>query len=217
MRVRSFGFANLAMLAFSIAFAAALLIAILYLQDAWHYSGLRTGLAVAPGPAMVPLVAIFVARRGRRIPPGVLTATGCLLVGLAAVLMLSFVGPIPSYATAVLPGWIIGGVGVGLALSTLLSTVTVDLPPARTSTGSGIITMTRQIGCVLGVPILVAILGTPHSYAAAQRAFTVGWWSIAAVEVVAGGAAHGLLARAWVAGLLRTGPGLTGLTPSQQP
>jgi N-methylhydantoinase B len=42
---------------FSIAFGAGLLSVILFLQDVWHYGPVRTGLAVAPGPLMVPLFA----------------------------------------------------------------------------------------------------------------------------------------------------------------
>jgi EmrB/QacA subfamily drug resistance transporter len=195
IKVRSFGFANLAMLTFSIGFAASLLIAILWMQDVWHYTALRTGLGIAPGPIMVPIVATTVARFGKRIPPGWLAAVGCLFFASGAVLTLSFVGPHPSYATAILPGWIVGGIGVGLALPTLLSTATVDLPPARTSTGSGIINMTRQIGFVLGVSVLVAILGAPVGYAAAHHVFVDGWWSIAVVEVLAAVASLGLLTR----------------------
>ena len=111
------------------------------------------------------------------------------------MITLSSVGAHPSYATEILPGWLVGGVGVGFALPTLLSSATVDLPPARTSTGSGIITMTRQIGFVLGVSVLVAILGTPLSYADAHRVFRHAWWVIAAVELAAAVASVGVSRR----------------------
>jgi hypothetical protein len=144
---------------------------------------------------MVPVVATLVQRYGSRVPAGRLASLGCVFFGGGAVLTLSFVGPHPSYLTANLPGWIVGGIGVGLALPTLLSSATADLPPARTSTGSGIINMTRQIGFVLGVSVLVAILGTPLSYAAAHRVFTHGWAMIAIVELIAAVAAVGITPR----------------------
>jgi hypothetical protein len=35
------------------------------------------------------------------------------------------------------------------------------VPPARFATGSGIVTMARQLGIVLGVALLVTVLGSP--------------------------------------------------------
>ena len=52
------------------------------------------------------------------------------------------------------------GIGVGLTLPSLASAAASSLPPARFATGSAVLTMSRQIGTVLGVAILVAILGT---------------------------------------------------------
>ncbi len=196
VRVRTFGYANLAMLLFSVGFAASLLVEILWLQDVWHYSAVRTGFAIAPGPSMVPITTILIQRYARTVPAGRLAPIGCALFAVASVLTLSSVGAHPSYATEILPAWIIGGIGVGFALPTLLSSATSDLPPARTSTGSGIITMTRQIGFVLGVSVLVAILGTPLSYAAAHRVFRHAWWTVAAVELAAAVASLGVSRRA---------------------
>jgi EmrB/QacA subfamily drug resistance transporter len=195
VRVRTFGYANLAMLLFSVGFAASLLIEILWLQNVWHYSALRTGFAIAPGPTMVPLTTIGLQRYAKSVPAGRLAAIGCVLFGVASVITLRSVGVHPSYATEILPAWVLGGVGVGFALPTLLSSATVDLPPARTSTGSGIITMTRQIGFVLGVSVLVAILGTPLSYAGAHRVFRHAWWVIAVVELIAAAASIGVSRR----------------------
>lgn len=92
------------------------------------------------------------------------------------------------------------GLGIGLALPTLLGAATVDLPPQRASTGSGVINMTRQIGYVLGVALVVAIIGTPVSYASAHNAFVHGWWLVAGAELVAAIACLGMVHR-------RTGSG----------
>jgi MFS family permease len=56
---------------------------------------------------------------------------------------------------------VITGVAVGLVLPSLASASSSSLPPARFATGSAVYTMMRQLGYVLGVAILVAVLGTP--------------------------------------------------------
>jgi len=47
---------------------------------------------------------------------------------------------------------------VGLAIPALLGAGSASVPPARFGTGSGILNMARQIGTVLGVAGLIAIL-----------------------------------------------------------
>ncbi|MGV9736863.1 MFS transporter [Rhodococcus aetherivorans] len=192
LAVRSFSWSNVTALIFSATFAAGLLANVLWMQQVWGYSALRTGLAVAPGPLMVPLFAAVGQVLARRFTPGAIAAAGCVLWGAGAGLVLATVGPEPEYATALLPGWLIGGVGVGLALPTILSAATAQLPPARTATGSAIVTMSRQLGTVLGISVLVAILGAGDD---AVSAFRFSWWTIAAVAVVAALAAGGMTPR----------------------
>lgn len=192
LAVRSFSWSNVTALIFSATFAAGLLANVLWVQQVWGYSALRTGLAVAPGPLMVPLFAAVGQVLARRFTPGTIAAAGCVLWGAGAGLVLATVGPEPEYATALLPGWLIGGVGVGLALPTILSAATAQLPPARTATGSAIVTMSRQLGTVLGISVLVAILGAGDD---AVSAFRFSWWTIAAVAVVAALAAGGMTPR----------------------
>ena len=56
---------------FSIAFGAMLLSIVLWEQDVWGWSALQTGLAIAPGPLMVPLFSFLVAGPAHRpLRPG---------------------------------------------------------------------------------------------------------------------------------------------------
>ena len=50
---------------------------------------------------------------------------------------------------------------MGFVLPSLASGAASSVPRERFATGSAIYTMTRQLGYVLGVSILVAVLGTP--------------------------------------------------------
>ena len=67
----------------------------------------------------------------------------------------------PDYVARMLPGMLLTGTGVGLTLPTLVSAAVSAVPPHRFATGSGIVTMARQVGIVLGVAILVTVLGHP--------------------------------------------------------
>ena len=60
--------------------------------------------------------------------------------------------------THLLPAQLLGGAGVGLTIPSLLGAGSASLTPARFGTGSGILNMARQVGTVLGVAGLVAIL-----------------------------------------------------------
>lgn len=195
LRVRAFAWANATSVLFSTAFGAGLLSVILWMQDVWHYSALRTGLAVAPGPLMVPLAAAAGQRLARRLPVGSIAALGCLFFGAGYAIVIAGISSTPSYAAHLLPGWLVGGIGVGLALPTILSSATADLPPARAATGSAVVNMSRQIGTVLGVSMLVAVLGSPATASAAHTAFVHAWWAVAAVSALAVVTAIGMTPR----------------------
>ena len=134
---------------------------------------------------MVPICAAVAHRLSARVPVGIIVSLGCVLVGVGGVMVSLSVGPQPDYAGAILPGWLIGGVGVGLALPSILSSATVDLPASQAAAGSATVTMFRQVGMVLGVSLVVAALGTPVGYAAAHTAFQHAWWATAGVAVLA--------------------------------
>jgi hypothetical protein len=181
LRVRPFAWANLTALLFAIPFAAALLANILWMQTVWHFSAIQTGFGVAPGPLMVPLFAFLSARFLSRVPVGVVVSMGCVLFGAGGLVIAASVGATPDYAGAILPGWLIGGAGVGLALPNILSAGTADLPASQGATGSAIVNMSRQIGTALGVSILIAVLGTPVGYAQAHASFHDAWWLFAGI------------------------------------
>jgi hypothetical protein len=55
--------------------------------------------------------------------------------------------------------------------------------------------MSRQIGSVLGVSLVVAVLGTPHGYPDTHSAFVHAWLVVAAFMAVAALAATGMTPR----------------------
>ncbi|MCX6407445.1 MAG: MFS transporter [Propionibacteriales bacterium] len=195
LRVRSFRYANLAMLVFNVAFAAQLLVGILWLQQIWGYSSLRTGFAVAVGPAMAPVTAALAHRFLADVSPARLVAAGSVVCALGNVWLISVMGPEPAFASTYLPGWLLGGVGVGLALPNLIAGGTRELAPHQSATGSAVVTMSRQIGFVVGVSVLFAIVGGAQGMAA-RDGFVTTWAVSAGALLVAAVLALGMTSRA---------------------
>jgi EmrB/QacA subfamily drug resistance transporter len=185
LRVPPFSLPTIATLLFTVAFLAMIFSAALWAQNIWGYSALKTGLALAPGPLMVPALAVGAGPLVKRIGAGPVAAAGNVLLGVGVLWWAVTTEATPNYLEAFLPGLIIGGIGVGLALPTLIAAATTALPPQRLATGSGVLNMARQVGAVLGVAMLVSVLGTPNSPAAAVDAFRDGWVAIVIVCGVA--------------------------------
>jgi EmrB/QacA subfamily drug resistance transporter len=181
LRVRRFATANLATFALSVSFAIMLLSNSLWCQDIWHYSALRTGLAMVPGPALVPFATFGTARLVRRIGPGPLAAIGCTLFAVSQLWRVVIAGTRPDYAFDLLPSMVVSGIGVGLALSTLVASGAVALPGHRSATASAILNSGRQLASALGVALLVTVLG---SDVGGVRGYDAGWAIGAALAVL---------------------------------
>ena len=160
LRSRTFSGAFAASILYYAGFGAFVLGAVEFLTGVWHYSAVEAGLAIAPGPLMVLPFARVVAPRLAALlgGPGRVAAIGCAVNAGAQLLWLWQIQAGPAYTTHLLPAQLLGGAGVGLAIPSLLGAGSVSLTPARFGTGSGILNMGRQIGTVLGVAGLVAIL-----------------------------------------------------------
>ncbi len=154
-----FALATLGAAFFYLALGAMLLANVLFLSDVWQYSPLRAGLALAPGAVVAALVAPHGGRAVPRFGAGVVGAAGGVLFALAGVWWIWRVGAEPGFLLDFLPGLLIGGAGVGLALPASTVGAVSGLPPARLATGIGALMTFRQVGATIGVAALVAILG----------------------------------------------------------
>jgi EmrB/QacA subfamily drug resistance transporter len=185
-RVRAFSGSSVVAVVFSVAFGAMLLSIVLWDQQVWGWSALTTGLAVAPGPLMVPLFSFLVAGRLiARYGPGPVIAVGATIYACGAAWWTLSAGVTPDYAGEMLPGMLMTGIGVGLTLPTFMSTGASSLPPHSFATGSAVVNMLRQVGLAVGVAVLVAVLGTPHTPAEQLTAFQHGWIVIASTALLA--------------------------------
>jgi EmrB/QacA subfamily drug resistance transporter len=193
--VPRFRSANAGLMVFSVAFAIMLLSNVLWCQDVWHWSALRTGLAMVPGPALVPPVTIASARAMRRFGPAPLIVAGGLFFAAGMLWRVGTVSVTPDYLRDLLPSMVLGGTGVGLAMGTLIAAGVTALPPHRSATGSALLNSGRQIASALGVAVLVTLLGQRIG-AAATGTFRLGWLIAAALSAATSVLALPLLRRA---------------------
>jgi MFS family permease len=176
--------ASVSALLYYASFGILLLSSVLWLQGHWHYSAIKTGLSIAPGPCSVPFFAVLSEVLAKRIRVGRIAAGGCLLSAVGAVLLLSSLGDLPHYVADFLPGWLLVCIGFALSMPTVTASGTAELPEEQSATGSAVVNMSVQVGIVVGISILVAVLGTA-SEAAGLTVFQAAWW-IAAGIVIAG-------------------------------
>ena len=212
-RARSYVGATAVMFLFSMAFGAMLLSIVLWLQDDWGWSALRTGLGVAPGPVMVPLFSFLVAGRLiARFGPAVVVAAGCGVFASGVIWWALTIGLDANYPDSVLGGMLLTGAGVGLTLPTLMATAAGSLPAHAFATGSAVVNMIRQVGMAIGVAVLVAVLGKPDTSVGRLIAFQHGWWAIAAMAL-AGAVTAPLLRRRMSPPMTATSPPVTATSP----
>ena len=176
LRIRSFSLANLTTMVFFAGFGAMLLAGVLLLTEVWGYSALKAGFALTPGPLTAAAFAMPSGKLGGRIGQRPIAIVGGLAFAASFAWILVAVGPEPEYATAFLPGFVIGGAGVGMMLGTLPAAATAALPPERFATGTAVFGMSRQLGSAIGVAVLVALVAGPTAEGDLLSGLQRGWW-----------------------------------------
>jgi EmrB/QacA subfamily drug resistance transporter len=185
LRVPAFALAGASTLLFSAGFAGLLLGNVLFFTQVWGYSILTAGFAFAPGPLLAATTAFTSGRLADGRQPAAFGAVGGFVFAAGCLWFITHATAEPAYLTAILPGQILTGTGVGLLLPSFTATAAATLRPDQLSTGIGVQTMFRQIGAALGLATWVAIVGTP-SPGDAVDAFASGWAFMAVTAVLAG-------------------------------
>jgi len=183
-RIRDFTRATLTIAPFSTAFGGFLLSLVLWEESVWHWPAMKIGLAIAPGPFMVPVTSLLLAGPLiARFGAEAVVAIGLCVFAAGVLVWALLAGPQPELWFAVLCV-IPSGIGVGLTMPTLMGVGTSALPSSSFATGSAVINMVRQIGFAVGVAVFVAIIGTPESMEARAAAFRLAWWVMAGITAI---------------------------------
>jgi len=178
----------------------------LFLQRVLGLDAVGTGLAFVPTPIVIGLMSLFVAPR----LTGRFGAKPVLLAGLAALaaglLLLTRMPVGAAYATEVLPGLVVMGLGIGVVIPAIIMLAMAGAAPEDTGLVSGLANTAQQAGAALGLAVLAVVAARVTGAEAADGA--------APVEALRDGYARAYLT---AAGFVGGAIVLTALLPGSAP
>lgn len=129
----------------------------LYLQVIASNSAYQTALDFLPMAVGMVLASVFTGRWVAAAGPRMPMAVGCTLGGVGIILTDAFLGPHTGFATL---GWTlaIAGVGFGIAIVPATSAALSAVPAERSGMAASVTNTSRELGAVLGVAALGAII-----------------------------------------------------------
>ena len=155
-RSRAVNGANIASFLLNITTLSTFLTLTLYMQQVLGYSALKTGLAflAIAGSASVSstVAAQLVGRIG--LKPVLLTGLTALAGG---ILYLTQISVASSYATGLLPGFLLMALGIGFSFVPISIAALAGVDPAEAGLASGLLNTSQQIGGALGIAALSTI------------------------------------------------------------
>lgn len=166
-RNRTFTAANLASLLMFFGMFGAIFLLTQFLQTVQGYSPLSAGLRVLPWTAMPLIVAPIAGALSDRIGGRVLMAAGIGLQAIALALLAAIASPTVAYV-ALIPPFVIAGIGMGLFFAPVANVVLGSVRPQEEGQASGANNAIRELGGVLGVSVLTTVFAHYGSYASPQ-------------------------------------------------
>jgi hypothetical protein len=169
-----------------------------YLQLTLGFSPLTTGFAFLPMTAVIIATSMIaqtkvLGRTGARP----LVALGMAL-GMIAMIIFSRLTPGSSYATAVLPGLIVIGLGMGCIFAPAIGTATLGVEVHETGVASAIVNTAQQVGGSVGLALLSALSASASAHYLRSHRGAPGLVSLAEV--------HGYTTSfVWAAGIFGVG------------
>jgi len=157
-RSRTFLGANIVAFIVSFAMLAMFFFMALYMQNILHYSPLQAGVRFLPSTVMIVLIAPVAGRLADRVGPRPLMTFGLLAVS-AALFWQSHLTVSSGYG-ALLPGFVLMGIGMAFVMSPMSTAAMNSVEPTKAGVASGILSMNRMVGGTFGVAVLGAMVAT---------------------------------------------------------
>ncbi len=184
VRNRLFLAANLANLIFNTAFGIFLLSVTIWCQNVWYYSALKSGFAIAPGPLMVPIVAVLTIPLVRALGVRQVCVIGALIFAGSAIWIVNTETPHPRIrsVSAAYPDTgrfrlctdrdHTDGYGRG------------GTPAVARSDRVGSYQCGRQIASNFGVAILVTVIGAQFLSSHLEHQINISWRIVGALALI---------------------------------
>ncbi len=157
-RSRTFLGANIVAFIVSFAMLAMFFFLALYMQNIRGYSPLEAGVRFLPSTVMIIVIAPLAGRLADRVGSRPLITFGLLCVS-GALFWQSHLTVSSGYG-ALLPGFMLMGVGMGFVMSPMSLAAMNAVDRTKAGVASGILSMNRMVGGTFGVAILGALVAT---------------------------------------------------------
>src|SRR6266550_1371822 len=157
-RNRGFAGANGVMLLVGLAMFGVFFYVSLYVQQILGYSPLQAGASFLPWTVLIILIAPQAGRISDRVGPRPLVAGG-MVVLTGSLVWFSQMGLHESF-WALLPGMLLGGVGMGVAMAPVTAAAMSSVRADKAGVGSAVLNSMRQVGGSLGIAIMGAIVAS---------------------------------------------------------
>jgi EmrB/QacA subfamily drug resistance transporter len=172
-RNSTFTGASLAVLFLTLAMFGVFFYVSLYMQNVLGFSPVESGAAFLPMTLMIILIAPVAGRRSDRVGSRWLLTTGTLLVA-AQLLYFSLSLGLDSSFWTLLPGFILGGIGMACVMSPATAAALSGVPDDKAGVGSAVINTARQFGGSIGIALLGAVVAHEVAGRHTREAFVQG-------------------------------------------
>jgi EmrB/QacA subfamily drug resistance transporter len=154
----TFAGANVTMMLVTLAMFGVFFFVSLYMQNILGYSATQAGATFLPMTVLIVLIAPAAGRLSDRIGSRWLMGSGMTLLG-CSLLLFSRLDQTSTFWT-VLPGLLVGGLGMGLTMTPATAAGMGSVPVDKAGVGSAVLNSTRQVGGTLGIAVMGAIVAS---------------------------------------------------------
>src|ERR671933_505495 len=157
-RNRQFAGANTVMFLIGLAMFGIFFYNSLFLQRVLHYGAIKTGATFLPMTVLIIFVAPAAGKVADRIGPRWLMGAGMTLL-TGSLLLFATLDESSSWWD-ILPGLLVGGVGMAITMAPTTSAAMASVPVDKAGVGSAVINSMRQVGGSLGIAIMGTLVAT---------------------------------------------------------
>jgi EmrB/QacA subfamily drug resistance transporter len=162
---RSLNFAagNVTGLLLSAAMMGAFFTIPIFLQSVLGFTAIKAGLVMVPMSVVIIFAAPAAGTLSDRLGSKWIVAVGMLMLAFGLAWMAGLVPGVAKISPATTPAsllvpFVLSGIGIGLAVAPVTSAVMATAPRDRVGNASGVLSTMRQVGSLMGIAVLGAVL-----------------------------------------------------------